>query len=99
MSVLVDHATKHHATPQIAERIAETLRASGLDAVAQPMKSVDDLAGYDAFVLGSAVYFGSWLKEATAFVRRHQAILADRPVWLFSSGPLGTATTDATGRD
>jgi menaquinone-dependent protoporphyrinogen oxidase len=40
-----------------------------------------------------------WLKEATAFVRRHRSILAERPVWLFSSGPLGTETVDAEGND
>jgi menaquinone-dependent protoporphyrinogen oxidase len=32
-------------------------------------------------------------------VRTNQALLATRPVWLFSSGPLGTATKDAKGRD
>ena len=59
----------------------------------------DDPAHYDAVAIGSAVYFGSWMKEATAFVRRQRAALAGRPVWLFSSGPLGTATTDAQGKD
>jgi menaquinone-dependent protoporphyrinogen oxidase len=39
---------------------------------------------------GSAVFAGHWMAEATAFVRRHRALLADRPTWLFSSGPIGT---------
>ena len=63
------------------------------------MKAVVDLAGYQAFVIGSAVYFGKWLRQGTEFVRRNRASLAGRPVWLFSSGPLGTETTDADGRD
>jgi menaquinone-dependent protoporphyrinogen oxidase len=54
---------------------------------------------YDAFVIGSAAYNHHWLKEATGFVRRHRALLASRPVWLFSSGPVGTETVDAKGRD
>ena len=99
MSILVAYASKHGATQDIAERIAETLRAAGLDAQAQPVTAARDLAAYDAFVIGAAAYMGSWLKEATEFVRRNQALLATRPVWLFSSGPLGTATTDAQGRD
>jgi menaquinone-dependent protoporphyrinogen oxidase len=33
------------------------------------------------------------------FVRRHRAVLAARPVWLFSSGPLGTSATDTQGHD
>jgi menaquinone-dependent protoporphyrinogen oxidase len=99
MSILVAYASKHGATQGIAERIAATLRAAGQDAEARPVKATRDRADYDAFVIGGAAYMGSWLKEATEFVRRHQAILVTRPVWLFSSGPLGTATTDAQGRD
>jgi len=41
----------------------------------------------------------AWLKDATAFVRRNRAVLADRPVWVFSSGPLGTDLVDKNGRD
>ena len=40
---------------------------------------------------------GSWRKEATAYVRRNRPSWPDRPVWLFSSGPLGTETTDEAG--
>ena len=99
MTILVAYASKHGASREIAGRIAEKLRASGLEVVAHPMKGAGDLTDYDAFVIGSAVYFGSWMKEATEFVRRNQSVLAGRPVWLFSSGPLGTAKTDAEGHD
>jgi menaquinone-dependent protoporphyrinogen oxidase len=99
MSILVTYASKYGATRGIAERIAEKLIASGQQAEVLPVKTVTDLAAYDAFVIGSAAYVGSWLKEAAEFVRRNQAILAAKPVWLFSSGPLGTATKDAKGRD
>jgi menaquinone-dependent protoporphyrinogen oxidase len=99
MSILVGYVSKHGATQQIAERVAERLRATGVAVDVRPLKAVGEPAAYEAFVIGSAVYFGSWMKEANAFVRRNQAVLASRPVWLFSSGPLGTATTDTTGRD
>jgi menaquinone-dependent protoporphyrinogen oxidase len=42
---------------------------------------------------------GGWMSEATTFVRRHRDVLAHRPVWLFSSGPIGTELVDAKGRD
>jgi menaquinone-dependent protoporphyrinogen oxidase len=45
-------------------------------------------------VLGSAIYAGSWRKEATEYARRHRAALAERPVWFFSSGPLGSEIDD-----
>lgn len=99
MSILVAYASKHGATQGIAERIAAKLAASGQQAQARPINAVGDLAAYTAFVVGGAAYMGSWLKEAAEFVRRNHAVLATRPTWLFSSGPLGTATKDAQGRD
>ena len=38
-----------------------------------------------------------WPKEAAEFAVRNRAFLASRPVWLFSSGPLGTETKHAEG--
>lgn len=99
MSVLVAYASRHGATAGIAERIAERLRVAGLEAEARPVNAVRDLAAYDAFVIGAAAYMFHWMKEATAFVRRNRVFLASRPVWLFSSGPLGTEATDEQGQD
>ena len=67
----------------------------GKEAEARPVEEVSDPGSYEAFVIGSAIYYGSWLKEATEWVRRNQAVLSARPVWLFSSGPLGTEVKDA----
>jgi menaquinone-dependent protoporphyrinogen oxidase len=94
MTVLVTYASKHGSTQGIAERIAERLRQMGKQAEARPVEDVTDPGSYEAFVIGSAVYYGSWLKEATEWVHRHQAILASHPVWLFSVGPLGTEVKD-----
>src|SRR5689334_12861824 len=98
MRVLVAYATRHGATRGIAQRIGERLTAAGLDVTVAAAASVDDVRGYDAFVIGGATYLGRWLKPLDAFVRRHRAALAEAPVWLFSSGPLGTQTVDAKGR-
>jgi menaquinone-dependent protoporphyrinogen oxidase len=99
MSVLVAYASKHGSTRGIAERIAERLRAGGLEAEVLPVKGVRDPAAYDAFVIGSAAYMFHWMKEATGFVRRNRKLLAGNPVWLFSSGPVGPDKVDAQGRD
>jgi menaquinone-dependent protoporphyrinogen oxidase len=99
MRILVAYASRHGATQGIAERIAETLTASGHAVETLAVKDVADLAGYDAFVIGSAVYMFHWLKDMTRFLHRNRRLLAERPGWLFSSGPLGTETTDAKGRD
>jgi len=99
MSVLVAYASRHGATQGIGERIAERLRAAGLEVEARRVSDVRDVSGYDAYVIGSAAYMFHWLKDATGFVRRHRFVLTTRPVWLFSSGPLGTDTVDEEGRD
>jgi menaquinone-dependent protoporphyrinogen oxidase len=95
MTVLVTYASKHGSTQGIAERIAEKLRQLGKEAEAQPLDAVEDPGSYEALVIGSAIYYGSWMKEATEWVHRNQAVLAQRPVWLFSVGPLGTEVKDA----
>lgn len=99
MSVLVAYASRHGATRGIAERIAERLRADGLDADLRPVSEVRDASRYDAFIVGGAAYMFHWLKDATTFVRRNRTLLAGRPTWLFSSGPVGTDTVDKEGRD
>ena len=99
MSILVAYASKHGSTKDVAERVAETLTASGQQAEARPVQECGDLADYEGFVIGSAAYVGHWLKDASAFVGRNSEVLAQRPVWLFSCGPLGTDVTDAKGQD
>jgi menaquinone-dependent protoporphyrinogen oxidase len=99
MKILVAYASRHGATKGIAERIAETLERAGLEVTLEPVRNAGPVDGYEAFVIGSAAYMGGWLGEATAFVRRHLYLLARHRVWLFSSGPVGTETVDAKGRD
>lgn len=102
MSVLIAYASRHGATRGIAERIGSTLERAGLTVSVTPVADVadiDDVGGHDAVVVGSAAYLGSWLSEATSFVRRNRVVLASRPVWLFSSGPVGSEKVDAKGRD
>lgn len=99
MRVLVVYGSQYGSTKGIAARIAEKLVACGHEAVAVPAGEARDVAGHDAFVIGSAVYMGSWIKAVSDFVRGNIEGLAARPVWLFSSGPLGTETRDAQGKD
>jgi len=86
--VLVAYATKLGSNGEIAEAIADTLRAGGHHASAHPVREVKGLDGWDAVVLGSAIYAAHWQRDARRFVTRHRDALAERPVWLFSSGPL-----------
>lgn len=89
MKVLVTAASRHGATAEIARAIGETLSEAGLEAVTCPPDAVLTLDGYDAAVIGSGIYIGHWMDAAKHLLERHAAELATRPVWLFSSGPIG----------
>lgn len=88
MTVLVAAASKHGATSEIAERIGADLAAHGVDADVRRLEDVEDLAGYDAYVVGSGIYLGNWLKQARQFLDTHTTELAERPTWLFASGSI-----------
>lgn len=99
MKLLVAYESKHGATHGIAEAIAAELRASGFTVDLARAREVVDVTGYDAFVIGSAVYYGTWLREALDLITREREVLRAHPVWLFSSGPIGAAKKDEQGRD
>ncbi|MGY1753386.1 flavodoxin domain-containing protein [Blastococcus sp. SYSU D01042] len=93
--VLVAVASRHGATHEIAAALARDLTgnpaATGLDLQASvvPVEHQPDPHRYDAVVLGSAVYNGHWLPGARQFATASAAALRTRPLWLFSSGPIG----------
>lgn len=99
MKVLVAYASRAGSTKGIAEFIGDKLRERGLQVDVEEASSVRDAGTYEAYVVGSAVYMFRWMKEAKNFVSKNQRFLSVRPVWLFSSGPVGTSKTDAKGRD
>lgn len=89
MKILVTYASKYGATKEIAERIGEVLRQAGLQPDVLPVERVRDASPYQAVILGSAVYIGKWMKSACHFLNDNEEVLAQRAVWLFSSGPTG----------
>lgn len=97
MRILVSGASRHDATADIATRIGSILRTAGHDVTVTPPSAVEAVGDYDAVVLGSGVYIGRWLPDATEFVERFRSELAARPVWLFSSGPLGAPEAKPAG--
>jgi menaquinone-dependent protoporphyrinogen oxidase len=98
MKVLVSAASKHGATAGIAEELGKALDealqergigSSGEVVDVRPAEEVSSVEDYDAVVLGSAVYAGHWLRPARELTERQANVLAERRVWLFSSGPIG----------
>lgn len=83
--VLVVYHTVEGHSRIIAERLADAIRAGGFVA---ELYSVDrapqSLEGYSAVVAGGSVHVGKHHKNLVAFVRKHQAELAQMPSALFS---------------
>lgn len=89
MKVLVTVGSKHGATDEIGAAVRNALSDAGVEAVHVPPDEVGSLEGYDAVVVGSGVYAGRWVESARRFVDGHADELRTKPVWIFSSGPLG----------
>ena len=94
MTVLVAYASKRGSTGEIAETIAATLRREGLGVCLERAENVQGLDGYDAVVLGSAVYMKRWRGDARHFLKKHRKALRQKPFWVFSSGPVGDPAND-----
>jgi len=88
MTVLVTAASKHGATREIAGQIARVLAENGVSTELRDIDEITDVSSYQAFVVGSGVYLGNWLENARRFLDSHGAELAERPTWLFASGPI-----------
>jgi menaquinone-dependent protoporphyrinogen oxidase len=89
MKILIAVSSKHGSTAGIAEAIGETIRKADLDVEVIDAQRVEAVAPYDAVVVGSAIHMGRWMGPARDLVTGSAESLRTRPVWLFSSGPLG----------
>ncbi len=89
MKILLTSSSRHGSTDEVGAVIAQELRAAGHDVDQAHPEDVTDVAGYDAFVLGSAVYMTRWTPEAVDFTERFHEELQSHPVWAFSVGLSG----------
>jgi menaquinone-dependent protoporphyrinogen oxidase len=92
--VLVAYGSKRGGTREIASTIVETMLNEGIDAELADAADVRSLDGYDAVVIGGALYMNRWHRAARKLLTRHADELRMRPVWLFSSGPLDNSPNE-----
>ena len=84
---LVAYATKMGSTKEIAEAIGQELQRAGIDVTVRDAGDGGSIDGYDAVVVGSAVYAARWRSEAVDLLARLADAEADRRTWIFQSGP------------
>ena len=94
MKVLVVFGSKMGGTQGIAEVLADELRDRGAEVEVHDATEAPSAAGYDAVVVGGALYAGRWYKPIRKWVKRHTEELSGLPVWFFSSGPLDESATE-----
>ena len=82
-NVLIAYASQCGSTGEVGEAIGEVLCQGGATVETKWVKTVKDLNGYDAVIIGSAIQKSRWMSEATEFVTTHQNILSKLPVALF----------------
>jgi len=81
--VLVTYASKYGSTGGVAEAIGKELCAKGVNADVVLIKNAGNVSSYQGVVIGSAIYMGKWMSDATDFVNENQSILREIPVAYF----------------
>ena len=93
MLVLVAYGSKRGGTEGLARMIAEDLQAEGFTVDLRSARYVGGLQGYDAVIVGGALYGSRWHRDARRLVKRYAVGLRSVPTFLFSSGPLDDSAT------
>ena len=81
--VLVTYASKYGSTGGVADAIGKELCGKGLAADVALIRNAGDLSLYQGIVIGSAIYTGKWMPEATDFVKKNRDVLGRIPVAYF----------------
>ena len=79
---LLVYATRHGSTQEVADAVAEELRASFAEVDVYETSSAPSPAGYDAVVVGGPMIMG-WHKDARKYVKRHKDQLVAVPFAVF----------------
>jgi menaquinone-dependent protoporphyrinogen oxidase len=82
-NILVTYDTIHGSTAEVAAAIAAGLCEQGFSADTQWVGAVAGIDGYDAVVVGSAIYEFTWLPDAKAFLSANEKRLETLPVACF----------------
>lgn len=86
MSVLLLYASTHGHTAKIASRMAEAVRAEGLEVELQDLKrdQPPDPTAYDGVMIGGSLHGGHHQREVVDWVKAHRSGLESRRTAFFS---------------
>ncbi|GAP20269.1 flavodoxin domain-containing protein [Leptolinea tardivitalis] len=95
--ILVTYSTKYGSTEEVAETIARILKEKYFTIDFMKVKEVSNLNGYDAIILGTPIYAGSFLSETRKFLTQFKESIEIIPTVLFILGPLGNSPQEMRG--
>lgn len=95
--ILVGYATLYGSTQEVAEEIAAILRVNGYQTQLKALGEVESLDRYESVVLGAPLYISKWHKEMQNFLTNFQDELMQRPVAIFTLGPISTDEKEMQG--
>lgn len=88
MRVLVTWGSKRGGTEGIGRMLGEALAERGFVVRGVSVDEIEDPQGFDAVIIGGALYANRWPANVRGFVKHNLKALRQIPVWFFSSGPL-----------
>jgi menaquinone-dependent protoporphyrinogen oxidase len=83
MNILVAYATTHGSSAEIAQFMGKVLEERGHQPTISNVAHVNTVENYDAFVLGSPIYVGTWMPELSNFLKAFAPALNAHPVYLW----------------
>lgn len=83
MKILVGYASAHGSTAEVAQYIGDTLEERQFNVTVANVTDIQSVDQYDAFILGSAIHAGMWLKELSQFLTQFGGSIKGKPFYLF----------------
>ena len=97
--ILIGYATRYGSTQEVADIIASTLREAGFEVDVKLVQDIKSLTDCKAIILGAPLFMFHWHKDVLRFLSKHQKILLDTQVAIFSLGPTHDPYDEQEWRD
>jgi len=81
--VMIAYGTAAGSTAEVAQAVGEEMEKAGVTVDVKPVEEVDNLEGYDAVVVGTAVRAFRILSNTKRFMRKHKKALHQVPAAYF----------------
>ncbi len=80
---LIVHASEFGSTKEVAHVVAEEFFQKGFDVKIENAAEVKQIKQYDAVIIGAAIHYDKWMKEARGFIKRFEQELSTKQVAYF----------------